>query len=743
VSEEGYSLPSQTRRAGLNSLIESRARWASLQLLLFADVRPGWTVSESAASFCSRCRQPLAIASNSDVCDSCGLLSKYIREKAANPDEAHVNTATFHESQKGKIGDGDRTGSLRPGRETLDFEVGDSTYLPEAPPGYELIRQLGTGGMGAVYLAFEKSSERKVAIKFMHSPSSSVMFDRFLIEARALAILDHPNIIKVLTVETKWREPFFTMEYAEGGTLADLAKPNGLVVPEVAARLMLSVAEAIEAAHRAGVLHRDIKPRNILLAIDHAESTARERGDRFIPKVSDFGLAKRADREKELTRTGPLGTPAYMSPEAAAGRFRDISAQSDVYGLGATLYHLLTGRAPYAGDATDEILRQVIGGTPKRPRSIRAEIPLELEAVLLKAMEQAPSSRYPTAAAFADDLRKFLAGELPSARQWSRRRRAHRWLARNRAYWLGTAGILTLATMLVLIGRHWAPPASPTTEPAGIAVQSGAEVVDPLAEARKDLLDGKPVALIGEIGTPSWHRWQLGSSVFGKSPSSDETCYYETMGFGLLELIDNPGIDRYRVRLQIRQVQRSNFPAGTLPNDGEANCGLYFGHSFVSGADKFAADCFFAVTFRDFDPEAIRTGTIKPQWVAFEKCLIGHRPPNNAERLPRKLAMLDFEPAPVRPGHWRTIEVEVTPDSVRVFWQAREDSPRQEIKRPNGSPFIPDELYASMQRSLDAPPYGNKELLVPGWSPKKPLGIYTFGCAITIRNFTITPMISD
>ena len=163
-----------------------------------------------------------------------------------------------------------------------DFSPDPDRYLPEAPPGYELIRQLGTGGMGTVYLARELAAERTVAMKLLNAPGSATAFERFLVEARALARLDHPNIIKVIAVETNWREPFLTMEYADGGSLADLTEPDRLPAPADAARLVLAAAEAVAVAHAAGILHRDIKPSNILLAVSGQRSAVSQTGDRLI-----------------------------------------------------------------------------------------------------------------------------------------------------------------------------------------------------------------------------------------------------------------------------------------------------------------------------------------------------------------------------------------------------------------------------------------------------------------------------
>ena len=392
-------------------------------------------------------------------------------------------------------------------------------YLPESPPGYDLLRRLGFGGMGTVYLAREHAGERTVAMKILHSPANPTAFDRFLVEARVLARLDHPNIIKVIAVETNWREPFLTMEYADGGSLADLVNSGEqLLAPLDAARLVLGAAEAIATAHVAGVLHRDLKPSNILLAAarkskirnskpdtnpgSEAEtrpplpSDIRFRVSDFSPKVSDFGLAKRTDRDDGLTRTGPIGTPGYMSPEAATGRYRDVVAASDVYGLGATLYQLLTGRPPFTGASVNEILRKVVSDPPARPRALRPDLPAGLEAIVVKAMAKDPTARYPTATALADDLRRYLAGQTPAAPVLSPRRRALQWLVRRRTRISVVVGALLLATALVVVGRQLRTDPLPPPNPEQVI--------------RDEIAAGKTVRLLGADGWPRSTAWPLG-----------------------------------------------------------------------------------------------------------------------------------------------------------------------------------------------------------------------------------------
>ena len=615
--------------------------------------------------------------------------------------------------------DANRTATPLPDGGTPGFNADAIERLPEPPPGYDLIRRLGSGGMGTVYLAHEHATERCVAIKFLHSPTSGTAFDRFLVEVRALAELKHDNIINVLDVKTTWREPYFTMDFASGGTLADLTKSGRLVEPLDAARLMKAAAEAVAAAHAKNILHRDMKPSNILLFGDRASPAT------LVPKVSDFGLAKRTDRDDELTRTGPLGTPCFMSPEAASGKFRELTTATDVYGLGATLFHLLAGRPPFIGEANDEIIRKVIDDPPARLRSLRPELPAALEAIAMKAMEKNPAARYPTATAFAEDLGRFLAGDVPLARELSPRRRAQRWFARRRNRIALGFGVVLVAAGLVAVGYKL------STNPDPQPVPSAAEIH--LASVKRELAAGLPATLLGPKGNPVYYRWQLGAGEFGKSTSGDDACTYATNGLGLLELMDNPGIDRYRIHLEIRQ--------GDTP-DGEGKCGLYFGHSFAPGAEGVAADAFFAVAFRDHDPSvALNQGQIEKQLVRFDKMILGHRPTFNVDRIPVEVAALKFDPAIVRPSVWRTIEVEVEPGSIHAYWKALEGGAREEFKHGKGKPLDPEQMYQAMQTTLrEDIRYSNKAIVLPRWSPRMAIGVYTAGCNVSIKNFTITPL---
>ena len=681
--------------------------------------------------FCVKCNSPVALWSDRGLCEGClSAASDAVATPGFSVSEDDPSLRATPSYAAGATPPLEQTRSYFPARDTLPYTPSEGEDLPESPPGYYLIRALGSGGMGAVYLAFEFAAERVVAVKFIHDVSRRGAFDRFLVEARALARVDHPNIVKVITVAADARPPFFTMEYAEGGTLADLVKSFPALSPHQAVRLMLPVVEAIAAAHAADILHRDIKPRNILVRVRRKAADEGGAGPRSLddctPLVSDFGLAKRTDRDEGLTRTGALGTPGYMSPEASAGRHRELTAATDVFGLGATLFFLLTGRAPNTTSDADGNSKVVLEGTP-RLRPLRADVPPELEAVVVKALELEPRLRYQTATALADELRRFLAGEPVQTPVLTPRRLAQRWVKQHRGRLGLGMGLVVVGVLLFIIGRSLSPEPQPNPDPDPIPVKKTAE--DYFADIREELRRGQSVVLIPDQGEPQGYRWRLGSAAFGKSPLGDGTCYYETLGMSFLELLDDPGIDRYRIRLEIRQVERSWPQAGEEPV-----CGLYFGYGQCRDGTGFGSDSSFAVTFCDYEKNGA------DQKLSFQKLFVGHRPPVSPERKPSEFARLRFKPAPIRPGFLRTIEVDVTPERIRVFWLAEENAARQEVLHLKGYLFIPGVEYPEMQKILNAPPYAGRGLVLPTWSPRMPLGLYTYGSAVTIKSLTVTPL---
>jgi serine/threonine-protein kinase len=290
-----------------------------------------------------------------------------------------------------------------PIRSDLQFATGD---LPRRVGDYELLVELGRGGMGVVYQARQVSLDRMVAVKMILRGATASADDlaRFRAEAEAVARLDHPGIVPVYEVGELEQQPYFSMKFVAGTTLARRLAEGPLAAREAAA-LLAPICRAVDFAHRQGILHRDLKPSNILIDLDGR------------PHVTDFGLAKRmADREG-LTHTGAiLGTPSYMAPEQAAGSRGEIGPASDVYSLGTMLYAMLTGRPPFQAAMAVDTMLMVLEQDPLPPRLVNATADRELEMIALMALQKPPELRYPSALAMAEDLEAFLAGEPISAR---------------------------------------------------------------------------------------------------------------------------------------------------------------------------------------------------------------------------------------------------------------------------------------------------------------------------------------
>jgi serine/threonine protein kinase len=305
-------------------------------------------------------------------------------------------------------------GSIRP-----QIQIGRET-IPKRLGRYEIIEKLGQGGMGSVYLARDPDLDREVALKVIEGirEADGNWRRRFRTEAMAAARLAHPGITQIYDVGEQDGVVYLTLEYVGGGSLSKLIRTEGPIEPNRAVRLVLQLAQAVDAAHERRIIHRDLKPSNVLLTEDGT------------PKISDFGLAKLVDQINEdqgQTHTGQaLGTPGYMAPEQVRGELDKIGPTTDVYGLGTILYECLTGRRPFQGESLVSVAYRVLGQLPSPPRQIRPEIPVSLERICLKCLEKAPERRYPTAGAFADDLERFLAGKAITARPpglWDRLRR--------------------------------------------------------------------------------------------------------------------------------------------------------------------------------------------------------------------------------------------------------------------------------------------------------------------------------
>jgi hypothetical protein len=312
--------------------------------------------------------------------------------------------------------------------------VGREIVVGSSPNGYEILAELGRGGMGVVYQARQTALRRIVALKMIlgGGHASAGDLQRFGTEAESIARLQHPHIVQIHEVGEHGGLPYFSLEFCGGGSLEKRLAGTPLA-PLQAAGVVEKLAQAMQAAHDKGVIHRDLKPANVLLAEDGT------------PKITDFGLAKKLDEAGKTQAGSVMGTPSYMAPEQACGSI-DIGPATDIYALGAILYEMLTGRPPFRASTPVDTILQVIHEEPAGPRQLQSKVPRDLETICLKCLQKEPHKRYASAAALADDLARFRSDRPILARPVGRVERTWRWCRRNPV----VAGLLGLVAVCIV-----------------------------------------------------------------------------------------------------------------------------------------------------------------------------------------------------------------------------------------------------------------------------------------------------
>src|SRR5437762_5879675 len=384
------------------------------------------------------------------VCERCGakILDDATRE---------VCPACLLETGLGLFDDGDKEAINRgwlPGIAHATHAAGILADFGD----YELLEEIGRGGQGVVYRAHQKSLNRTVALKVIGlGPwTTEAHFKRFRREAEAAASLEHPCIVPIYEVGERDGQCYFSMKFVEGGQLDEVIKREPLPIPR-AVELIAKVARTVHYAHEHGILHRDIKPGNILLDA---------KGE---PLLTDFGLARLVEAESTITGTlEVMGTPSYMAPEQAAGETRKLTSATDVYGLGAVLYQLLTGQPPFAGGTTYETIRLLRDTEPRPPRLLNPKIDRDLPTICLKCLEKDPKRRYSAALALAEDVEHWLKHEPIRAKRSGFLTHTRKWVRRNPTSALLAASLIALAATAGWI--VWKSEFIPQSLTSGVAV---------------------------------------------------------------------------------------------------------------------------------------------------------------------------------------------------------------------------------------------------------------------------------
>jgi Protein kinase domain len=599
----------------------------------------------------------------------------------------------------------------------LNTRTADDTRTPPAAAGfgrlphggYRYVERLGGGGMGVVFRAVQLATDRTVAVKRLlpHSCTPGGM-GRFVAEAKAISAVDHDNVVRVFDFVPDPADPLLVMEYVPGRPLSVVLKEDGPLPPDRAAEVIAAAARGVQAAHDAGVIHRDLKPDNLLVTPDGKV------------KVADFGLGKRVDAPEGVTVPGQVvgGTPGFMAPEQVDGQYGEPGKPADVWGLGACLYAAVTGKSPFPsgrGAAHRAVYEPVVP-----PRRKNRRVPPALEAIILACLKKDPAERYPSAGAVADDLERFRQGASTVARPLP-------WVVQAWRQVRSTPRAVAAAWLVALLG----PLA------VGIAVASiprPSEETPEQVHARwqKRYAAGETVTAVPKAGLPVWKRWILGRAEITDSPDDDGAAYLTPGGTNTFTVFDPPG-ESYTASFDLKH--RTVVDA----IDPETKVGVVLFHERFADA-RVTVDRYLTVSWADYDVEAWhdKPDGWQPVHVVFWY-VIHDTAARNTYTSTSALRMYAhrLDAGRTVPGKWRRVVAEVTPAGVRLLWAADADATDAD-PQPFAS-FSAAQLHAKCKRHREeaARKHTLPDSLPPVWNPAGGVGVWAVRSGLSFRNVTI------
>jgi hypothetical protein len=588
--------------------------------------------------------------------------------------------------------------SAPPITEPMGRSSDSEPWVGRSVGNYQIVDLVGKGGMGMVFKARQVPVQRLVALKMIHAGAFAGpgALRRFRTEGQAIARLQHAHVVPIYEFGEMDGLPYFSMELMEGGSLSAKLSSSPLP-PRQAAEMMVQLASALDFVHKCQVVHRDLKPGNILLT------------GAGVPKISDFGLAKLLDLDGDETRSEQIvGTPSYMAPEQTMGGKDGTSPAVDIYALGAVLYEALAGRPPFRGKKPD-VLDQIRFDDPAPPSRHRPGVPPDLEAVCLKCLEKDPKNRYATAQALADDLQRWLDGEPTLARPLRWPGKAWRAVKRHKV----RVGLAMLVPCVVAAFWLLRP-------------------VNHLPEIEEEIKQGKAVTLVPETGGPKWSAMVTGLDSSQAAVGADGAFSVHSWGLCLLELLPKTQHANYRITAQVRHEK----------SDLRGEVGLYVARDSYPGPRRYY-QLFVHLAYNDVQgifenlPEEI-TKKVKPRdrnFVGLSPHLYGERGDQfPLDRSPGTVSGAQFKASGWAGGPWRTLEITVTPAGVKA---ARDGTPVGELLSDSFKKALDEALSVARGRF---PGDAFLAAVKAEFRPQGALGLYVYRGSASFKNVRFTPL---